>query len=77
MSSYQDPIAMPVQGARAIRRSTARAKIIALRTGRTLSGAAREALFAYALTGSALASLAIIAAPHFEVLLRCTFHGRG
>jgi hypothetical protein len=77
MSSYQDPIAMPVQGARAIRRATARAKIIAFRTVRNLSGAAREALFAYALTGSALASLAIIAAPHLEVLLRCTFQERG
>jgi hypothetical protein len=34
-------------------------------------------LLAYAMTGSAVASLAIIAAPHFEVLLPCIFHGRG
>jgi hypothetical protein len=31
----------------------------------------------YAMTGSAVASLATIAAPHLEMLLRCAFHGRG
>ena len=34
-------------------------------------------LFAHAMTGGAVASLAIIAAPHLETLLRCIFHGRG
>jgi hypothetical protein len=29
------------------------------------------------MTSSAVASLAIIAAPHFDVLLRCLFHTRG
>jgi hypothetical protein len=43
----------------------------------TLSGTARDALFAHAMTGSAVASLAIIAAPHLEMLLRRVFHGRG
>jgi hypothetical protein len=38
---------------------------------------ARNALFAYTMTGSAVASLAIIAAPHLEMLLRCAFHVRG
>jgi hypothetical protein len=32
---------------------------------------------AYAMTGSAVASVVIVAAPHFEMLLRCFFHGRG
>jgi hypothetical protein len=54
-----------------------RAKGIALQAVQTLSGVARDALFAYAMTGSAVASLAIIAAPHLEILLRCAFHGRG
>jgi hypothetical protein len=38
---------------------------------------ARDVLFAYAMMGSAVASLAIIAAPHLEMLLRCIFYGRG
>jgi hypothetical protein len=54
-----------------------RAKAIALQALQTLSGTVRAALFAYAMTGSAVASLAIIAAPHLEMLLRCAFHGRG
>jgi len=46
-------------------------------SGETLSGTARDALLAYAMTGSAVASIVMIAAPHLEVLLRCIFHGRG
>jgi hypothetical protein len=37
----------------------------------------QEVPFAYAMSGSDMASLAIIAAPHLEVLLRCLFHARG
>lgn len=77
MISYQAPIAMPVRSARKGSRGMARPKAIALETIQTLSGTLRDALFAYTMTGSAVASLAIIAAPHFEVLLRCMFHGRG
>jgi len=55
----------------------ARAKAAALRAAETLSGTARDALLAYAMTGSAVASIVMIAAPHLEVLLRCIFHGRG
>ena len=54
-----------------------RAKAVALETVQTLSATARDVLFAYAVTGSAVASLAIITAPHLEMLLRCVFHGRG
>jgi hypothetical protein len=54
-----------------------RAKAVALQTVQTLSATARDVLFAYAMTGSAVASLAIIAAPHLEMLLRCVFHVRG
>jgi hypothetical protein len=77
MSTYQDLTAMPVRSAGTVSRGTVRAKAIALETVQTLSGTLRDALFAYAMTGSAVASLAIIAAPHFEVLLRCVSHGRG
>jgi hypothetical protein len=48
-----------------------------LEAAQTLSATTSDALFAYAMTGSAVATLAIIAGPHFEVLLRCIFHGRG
>jgi hypothetical protein len=71
------PIAMPVRNAGAGSIRITRAKAIALETVQTVGGAARDALFAYAMTGSAVASLAIIAAPHLEMLLRCVFHGRG
>ena len=54
-----------------------RAKAIAVQAIQTLSRTGRDALFAYAMTGSAVASLGIIAAPHLEMLLRCAFHGRG
>jgi hypothetical protein len=54
-----------------------RAKAAASETVRIISATARDALFAYAMTGSALASLAIVVAPHLDMLLRCAAHGRG
>ncbi|HET9318939.1 MAG TPA: hypothetical protein VFO27_04160 [Bryobacteraceae bacterium] len=77
MSTYEHPIAMPVRSACAGSSCMTRAKAVALETVQTLSGTARDALFAYAMTGSAVASLGIIAAPHLEMLLRCMFDGRG
>jgi hypothetical protein len=74
VSIHQHPITRPVRNAGAGR---IRAKAVALETVQTLSATAREVLLAYAMTGSAVASLAIIAAPHLEMLLRCIFHGRG
>jgi hypothetical protein len=77
MSTHEHPIAMRVQSAGAGSSSRTRAKAVALQAIQILNGMARDALFAYAMTGSAVASLAIIAAPHLEMLLRCVFHGRG
>jgi hypothetical protein len=77
MSTHEHPIAVAVRNAGVGVSRTGRAKAIALETVQTLSGTARDALFAYAMTGSAVASLAFIAAPHLEMLLRCVFHGRG
>jgi hypothetical protein len=78
MSTSEHPITMPVRSAGAgSSRMTRRAKAVALQAVQTLSGMARDALLAYAMTGSAVASLAIIAAPHLEMLLRCVLHGRG
>jgi hypothetical protein len=77
MSRYEDRMAMPVRTATANSSGMARAKTVVLEATRTLSGTARDVLMAYAMTGSAVASVVIVAAPHFEVLLRCFFHGRG
>ena len=77
MNTYQFQTAMPVRTAPANSHGIARAKAAALRAAETLSRTARDALLAYAMTGSAVASIVMIAAPHFEVLLRCIFHGRG
>ena len=54
-----------------------RAKAIASEAVQILSTTARDALLAYAMTGSAVASLAILVAPHLEMLLRCAAGGRG
>jgi len=77
MSTYEHMIAMPVRSVGAGSSRMTRTKAVALQAIQTLSGTARDALFAYAMTGSAVASLAIIAAPHLEMLLRCIVHGRG
>ena len=77
MSTHEHPIAMPVRSAGAGSSRMTRAKAVALETAQTLRGTARDALFAYAMTGSEVASLGIIAAPHLDMLLRCVFHGRG
>jgi hypothetical protein len=77
MTTHEHAIAMPVRSAGAGSIRMSRAKAVALEAIQTLSGTARNALFAYAMTGSAVASLAVIAAPHLEMLLRCIFHGRG
>src|SRR5260370_25086376 len=77
MSTPEHPIATPVRSVGAGSSPMTRAKAVAMETVQTLSEMARDALFAYAMTGSAVACLAIIAAPHFEMLLRCVLHGRG
>jgi len=77
MNIYEDQTALPVRTATANSGGMARAKAVALEAAQTLSGTARDALLAYAMTGSAVASIVVVAAPHLEVLLRCIFHGRG
>ena len=53
------------------------------RANRVVAGAIRmlnltvaDALYAYAVTGSAFATLMALAAPHLDVFLRCLFHGK-
>ena len=75
MSNHKHPMLVRSAAAGSIR--VTRTKALALETIQILSGTARDVLFAYAMTGSAVVSLAMIAAPHLEMLLRCVFHGRG
>ena len=44
---------------------------------RTLNLTLADALYAYAVTGSAFATLTLLVAPHLEIFLRCLFHGKG
>ena len=44
---------------------------------RTLKLTVADALYAYGVTGSAFATLSVLAAPHLEVFVRCFFHGKG
>jgi hypothetical protein len=77
MNTQQAQIPMPVRIAAAHSRGMARAKALAFGAAQALSGTARDALLVYAMTGSAVASIVVVGAPHLEVLLRCVFHGRG
>ena len=54
------------------------------RTQNVVAGAVRmlnltiaDALYAYAVTGSAFATVMVLAAPHLEMFARCLFHGKG
>jgi hypothetical protein len=54
------------------------------RTQSVVAGAVRmvnltvaDALYAYAVTGSAFATVMMLAAPHLEMFARCLFHGKG
>lgn len=44
---------------------------------RTLKLTVADALYAYGVTGSAVATLPVLAAPHLEVFVRCFFRGKG
>jgi hypothetical protein len=44
---------------------------------RTLSATAADALYTYAVTGSAFATIVVLAGPHLDFLLSCVAHGKG
>ena len=77
MSTHEHPMAVPVRNAGTAASRVNQAKAVVFEAVHTLSETASDALVAYAMTGSAVASLAIVAAPHLEMLLRCIFNGRG
>jgi hypothetical protein len=57
--------------------SEPRAKSVVAGTLRTLNLTVADALYAYAVTGSAFATLLVLTAPHLELLVRCLFGGKG
>jgi hypothetical protein len=62
---------------RAEARPNRRTKSVVAGAVRTLNLTVADALYAYAATGSAFATVVVLAAPHLEVWLRCLFHGKG
>jgi hypothetical protein len=62
---------------RAEARPNQRTKSVVTGAVRVLNLTVADALYAYAVTGSAFATAMVLAAPHLEVLLRCLFDGRG
>jgi hypothetical protein len=58
-------------------RARLRTKAVAAGAVRTLKLTLADAVYAYAVTGSAFATLTILVAPHLEMFLRCLFHGKG
>jgi hypothetical protein len=58
-------------------RSGPRTRALAARAVLAVSVGTADALYAYAVTGSAFATFTALAAPHLDVFLRCLFHGKG
>jgi hypothetical protein len=58
-------------------RSRRRTKSVVSGAVRTLNQTVADALYAHAVTGSAFATLMVLAAPHLEPLVRCIIHGKG
>jgi hypothetical protein len=77
MTRYGQSYAERHQARPAAFRSERRTKSVVAGAVRTLNLTVVDALYAYALTGSAFATLMVIAAPHLELLVRCIFHWKG
>ncbi|WP_426435486.1 hypothetical protein [Bradyrhizobium genosp. P] len=77
MTHYRQSHADGREAPSAAFRSRPRTKRLIAGAVRTLNLTIADALYAYAVTGSAFATLMVLAAPHLEVLVRCIFHGRG
>lgn len=77
MTPYRRSYANRYEAPSSAFRSRRRTKSVVAGAVRTLNLTVADALYAYALTGSAFATLMLLAAPHLEVFMRCVFHGRG
>jgi hypothetical protein len=57
--------------------SKQRAKGVVAGAVRMLNLTVADALYAYAVTGSAFATLLVLAAPNLELIVCCIVHGKG
>jgi hypothetical protein len=71
--SYADRYEAPLS----VFRSRRRAQSVVARAVRMLNLTVADTLYAYAVTGSAFATVMVLAAPHLEMFVRCIFHGKG
>jgi hypothetical protein len=76
MTPYRQSYAARYEAPSPTFRARRRTKSVVAGAVRTLNQAVADALYAYAVTGSAFATVMVLAAPHLEVLLRCIFHGK-
>jgi hypothetical protein len=77
MTLYRQSYADRLEAESSAFRVRRRTKTLAAGAVRTLNLTLADALYAYAVTGSAFATLTALAAPHLDVFLRCLFHGKG
>ena len=77
MTTYRRSYADRSQVASSALRITGRSEAVVTGAARTLKLTVADALYAYAMTGSAFATLLVLATPHLEVFMRCLFHGKG
>jgi hypothetical protein len=75
MTLYRQSYADRLEAESSAFRVRRRTKTLAAGAVRTLNLTLADALYAYAVTGSAFATLMALAAPHLDVFLRCLFHG--
>ena len=71
--SYADRYEAPLSAFRSRRRTQS----VVVRAVRMVNLTVADALYAYAVTGSAFATVMMLAAPHLEMFARCLFHGKG
>jgi hypothetical protein len=71
--SYADRYEAPLSAFRSRRRTQS----VVAGAVRMVNLTVADALYAYAVTGSAFATVMMLAAPHLEMFARCLFHGKG
>jgi hypothetical protein len=71
--SYADRYEAPLSAFRSRRRTQS----VVAGAVRMVNLTVANALYAYAVTGSAFATVMMLAAPHLEMFARCLFHGKG
>ena len=76
MTLYRQSYAGRLEAESSVFHVRRRTKTLAAGAVGTLNLILADALYAYAVTGSAFATLMVLVAPHLEIFLRCLFHGR-